>query len=414
MSTINTIRSRKLWGFLKDQDLIHLLDTISYKEYNIVPEIHAGDIETAIEYIKKHHTSPDILLIDISKIQMPMERIAALSEVCEPGIEVIVVGERNEVSIFRDLIKAGVRDYVVKPVPLTFLLRNFEEISGIESSGATRSGVFHKSGRLISVIGATGGSGVSTLVSNLGVILSENYLKHVAIVDANLQLGTVSQFFDLEPSTGLPQLFESPERIDKVLVDRYINFYTPNLGILSAQVALQQPPSIKIEAVDELFNILTSHFHFTLVDLPRYFMDGVNLHIFEKSNTVFIVTDYSITGLKDTKRLLDTLKVYPLLKHGIIIVANKIGKYQEGEISRSTFEAALEKEVSFEIHFDNKYALKALTHGEPIGKQQEAALRTEIDNLARHLLGFSAQSLAEGGLFQIVKDKMQHLFSAKG
>ena len=269
-----------------------------------------------------------------------------------------------------------------------------------------QSGVFHKSCRLISVIGAAGGSGASTLASNLGVILSENYLKHVAIVDANLQLGTIAQFFDLEPSVGLPQLFNSPERIDKVLVDRYISFYTPHLGILSAQVALQTPSSIKIEAVDELFNILTSHFHFTLVDMPRNFTDEVNFHIFEKSNTVFIVTDYSITGLRDTRRLLDALKIYPMLKHGVVIVANKIGQHQDGEISRATFEEALQKEVSFEIHFDSKETLKALTEGIPIGKQKNSAMALEIDNLARHLLGFSAHAASETGFFQGLKNKI--------
>lgn len=404
MSNKDSMQSRKLWCFLTDKESASLIHSISFKEYNITPEIYLGDINVAINYIKEHH-SPNILIVDISKSQMPISEIAALSEVCEPGIEVIVIGERNDVSIFRDLIKAGVRDYLVKPIPLEYLLKNLGDICDVGYT-ENKSGAFYKSGRLIGVIGALGGSGVSTIVSNLGLVLSENYLKHVAIVDADLQFGTISQFFDTEPSAGFPQLFELPERIDEVLIDRYMTFYNPNLGILSAQVGIQQSPKIKIEAVDDLLNILISHFHFTLVDLSRNFTNGVNFHVFERANLVFIITDYSITGLKDTKRILDTLKTYPMLKHGVAIIANKIGQYQEGEISRQAFEEALQMPVSFEIGFDKTNALKALTEGIPIATQKSLPFSRGINELAHYLLGLPTPEKSATNIFSFLKDKL--------
>lgn len=404
MSNKDSMQSRKLWCFVTDKESESLIRSISFKEYHISAEIYSGDIHVAIDHIKEHH-SPEILIVDISRSNMPMSDIAALSEICEPGIEVIVIGERNDVSIFRDLIKAGVRDYLVKPLPVEYLLKNLGDICGI-SDTETKSGAFYKSGRLIGVIGAVGGSGVSTIVSNLGLTLSESYLKHVAIVDSDLQFGTISQFFDIEPSAGFPQLFEFPDRIDEVLIERYMTFYNSNLGILSAQVGIQQSPKIKIEAVDGLLNILMSHFHFTLVDLSRNFMNGVNFHIFEKANLVFIITDYSILGLKDTKRILDILKTYPMLKHGIAIVANKIGQYQEGEISRQAFEEALQIPVSFEISFDKVNALKALTEGIPIVTQKSTPLSQGVNELAHYLLGLPSIPKSTTNILSFLKDKL--------
>ncbi len=404
MSNVDSMQTRKLWAFVTDKESEILLQAISFKEYNISPEIYIGDMNIAIKHIKEHH-SPEILIVDISKSSMPISDVAALSEVCEPGIDVIVIGERNDVSIFRDLVKAGVRDYLVKPLPVEYFLKDLEAICGITTTDS-RSSAFYKSGRLIGIIGASGGSGVSTIVSNLGLILSEMYLKRTSIVDSDLQLGTIFQFFDMEPSSGFPQLFEAPDRIDQVLVDRYINFHNPNLGVLSAQLGLPNPPQIKTEAVDSLLDILTSHFHFTLVDLSRNFTNGLNFHIFEKANLVFIVTEYSITGLKDTKRILEVLKAYPMLKHGAIIVANKVGQYPEGEISRAAFEEALQVPVSFEISFDKVYAMKALTEGIPVATHKSAPLSEGIDNLAHYLLGLPSAQKTTANIFNFLKDKL--------
>jgi pilus assembly protein CpaE len=352
------MKPKELWCFIDDKESETLIRSISWEEYHICAEIYPGDIQTAIHHIKAHH-SPDILIVDISKSGMPISDIAALSDICEPGIEVIVVGEKNDVSIFRNLIKLGVRDYLVKPLPMDYLLKNLSTICGIDDK-QTKAGAFQKSGRLIGVIGAVGGSGVSTIVSNLGFILSQNYHKHIAILDSDFQFGTISQFFDIEPSSGFPHLFDLPDRIDEVLIDRYMTFYRPNFGILSTQVGIQSSLKIRKDAIEGLLNILISHFHFTLVDLSRNFSNGINFHVFEKANLVFIVTDYSILGIKDTKRILDTLKTYPTLKHSIVVVANKVGQHQEGEISRQSFEEALKNPVSFEINFDKKKYLKSL------------------------------------------------------
>ena len=62
--------------------------------------------------------------------------------------------------------------------------------------------------------------------------------------------------------------------------------------------------------------------------------------------------------------------------------------------------------IIFEIHFDSKETSKALTEGVPIGKQKNSAIAAEIDNLARHLLGFSAQSASKTGFFQSLKNKI--------
>ena len=56
--------------------------------------VHRGDIVKANEYLAEHR-SPELLIVDISGQARPLSKIPELSEVCEPGVQVIVIGDRT-------------------------------------------------------------------------------------------------------------------------------------------------------------------------------------------------------------------------------------------------------------------------------------------------------------------------------
>jgi pilus assembly protein CpaE len=74
-----------------------------------------GGIAKAIEHLGVHR-SPNILIVDIGGVDMPVSKVHELADVCEPGVAVVAIGNRNEIGLYRDLLHAGVTDYVVKPL----------------------------------------------------------------------------------------------------------------------------------------------------------------------------------------------------------------------------------------------------------------------------------------------------------
>src|SRR5262249_48179854 len=77
--------------------------------------IMRGGIRKATEYLVEQR-SPQILMVDISGVDLPLSQIHALADVCEPGTNVVAFGDNNDVALYRDLVKAGVSDYIVKPL----------------------------------------------------------------------------------------------------------------------------------------------------------------------------------------------------------------------------------------------------------------------------------------------------------
>ena len=61
-------------------------------------------------------------------------RVNELAEVCEPGVTVITIGDRNDVGLFRDLINNGVSDYLVKPITPALLQKSLLNV--LESATA--------------------------------------------------------------------------------------------------------------------------------------------------------------------------------------------------------------------------------------------------------------------------------------
>lgn len=384
MATKDQLYEKRMMCFLTDPDSESVARSIPFNDYGLIADIQRGGVNFAIEYIKENR-SPDILLIDLSQEIFPVASVVNLAEVCEPSVEVIAIGERNDVSIFRDLIHAGIRDYLVKPLPLESLVNVISLIS--KKDEVIDELAFHKSGKILSVISASGGAGASTIVSNLGWVLAERESKYICLIDVDLQLGTLSQFLDVPPSSGLKELFDAPERFDATLMDRFLIQYSQNLNVLSSQISLNESLFYKPDTIEFILKTLSSRFHYVMVDLPRNFTTDMNRDILKKSNTIVIITDYSISSLKNINYILDMLKLLSATKQEIIIVANKIGQYSAGELTREQFEETLEREIFMEIPFDKQYPMQALRDGIPVMEKNSGPLATGINILADHLKG---------------------------
>src|SRR5215831_10800786 len=124
--------------------------------------IMRGGIAKAVEHLGQHR-SPNILLVDISGVDLPISKVNELANVCEPGVAVIAIGNRNEIGLYRDLLHAGVAEYVVKPISQQLLAKALTA----RTEPGTGSPIHHKLGTIVTVVGARGGVGTTTLAVNL-------------------------------------------------------------------------------------------------------------------------------------------------------------------------------------------------------------------------------------------------------
>jgi pilus assembly protein CpaE len=260
-----------------------------------------GGIAKAIETLGAER-SPNILIADISGVDLPISQVDALAEVCEPGVTVIAIGDRNEIGLYRDLLHAGVTDYIVKPLTPQLIARALNQRTG--TGGATA--IQKKLGTMTALIGARGGVGTTTIAVNLAWHLANRQSRRVALVDLDLQNGDCALALNIKATPGMREALVNPTRIDSTLLERVMTPVGHRLFVLSSEEPLRDDLEFTTEAVDTLVRALREQFHYVIVDVPRIPATPYR-QVLDTADFRIIVGDQTLRSVRDIVRLRDAL-----------------------------------------------------------------------------------------------------------
>jgi pilus assembly protein CpaE len=254
-----------------------------------------GSIDTAIEELARRGW-PRFLIIDVSGIGDPLPRINHLAEVCDLATEVIVIGDRNDIVLYRDLRAAGVAEYFFKPLFGNLISRT---LAGIASG--TRIQQPSRTGRLVFFLGVRGGVGVTTIATNLAWYLAEARERRVLLLDLDLQNGDAALQLDAQPSHALREALEDPARVDELFLERGVSNVTNRLCLLAGLEPLSDQVAPNEDAFVDLLQKLLPHYRYVFVDLPRHTAQ-VLPKLLHMPATILLVSDGGIAGARDVGR----------------------------------------------------------------------------------------------------------------
>lgn len=369
---------RQLRAFIGDEATRKVVDQVVAELMIPNAAVHRGGIRDAIRQLGEQR-SPRLLIVDLNDVDLPLSAINELADVCEPGVAVIAIGDRNDVGLFRDLVNSGVSDYLVKPIAPSLLQKSLLGILGNPSPAKQAS----RLGRLIAVTGARGGVGSTMLAVNLAWAIAHRRRRRVALVDLDLQHGTVALALDLEPSQGLREALEQPGRIDSLFVDRAMTRQGDTLYVLGGEEGLGDILAPDTAALEALLRELRNKFHYVVVDLPRQ-VTPCTQHVLQAATNLVIVTDLSLAGMRDTLR---RAMLMPAMNAAcqLSVVANRVGEYREGEIGRREFETGIGRAIDVLIPFDARAVATASNSGQPLAAARNkvaTAIQEVTDKLA--------------------------------
>jgi pilus assembly protein CpaE len=326
------------------------------------PVVRDGGSQQALEYLAEF-PAPKVIIVDIGDSSAPLTAMLSLTAAFTEDTRLIGIGTINDINLYREMVGAGITDYLVKPVTekaLAAALARAEEPLHAPSSSEDASNPEHV--RRIAVIGSRGGVGASSLAVNLAWILSQKK-KKTAIVDLDLEFGTVALLLDLEPTTGLREALESPARIDSLFVESATARLTENLSVMATEETLSTDVHFKPEAIDLLFDTLGRTNEYIVVDLPRSAL-ALRQRIFETATDILLITELTLPGLRDAMRILSSIEEAAAGKP-VTVIANRAGSLQQA-MSPKDFQKALGHKVEFLIPQDEKAFKQAANNGKPV------------------------------------------------
>jgi pilus assembly protein CpaE len=254
-----------------------------------------GSIDTAIEELPSHGW-PRFLIVDVSGISDPLPHIGRLAEVCNLETEVIVIGDRNDVALYRELKAAGVAEYFYKPLVGSVLTRALDEIAHGNSSPQSS-----RSGRLVFILGVRGGVGATTIATTLAWHFAEMRQRGVLLLDLDLYSGDAALQLDVQPSHALREALEDPKRIDELFLERGVVPVTERLGLLAGIEPLSDRVMLNEDAALQLLQKILAHYRYVLVDLPAEVALSLPA-LLHMPSTLLLVSDGSLTSTREVTR----------------------------------------------------------------------------------------------------------------
>ncbi len=387
---VSSTDTSQLIAFLENEKDIEVVRDTFKETYIQNGEVFKGGVKEAIEVFSEGR-SPQYLIIDISKSDLPVSELSKLSDLCDPGVNVIAVGKKNDVGLYRDLMKLGIFEYLVSPLFPEIVGRALKNMILGEEKG---KGPQSRLGKIIAVAGSRGGVGSTFITTNLAAILSDEKFRRVVIVDLNLHFGTVALYFDLKPNLGLRNALEDPDRIDQVFLERILTPVNERLYILSSEEPLDEQINYKVDGIENLLKYLSKLFHYVIVDVPHYSNDVTQV-VLESAQIMLLVTDPSLAGLRDSGRL---LRLYGVerVDHRVIFVMNKWGASTKSEVKLPDFEEALKHKVDHLISYDPVLPMECVNRGKTL-VGEENSLADSLRKIANNVQGVQEQEKSQSG-----------------
>ena len=179
-------------------------------------DIRRGTVRTAIAAMAKLPT-PEVLIVDIAGEDQPLHALGELSDVVEPGVRVLVIGDTDDVDFYRHITRGmGVMEYIFKPITREAVARHFAPLVTRKTIGQDAA----RGGRVIAVMGARGGVGATTIAGNLAWMLGVIAKRHTVFLEADLHMGSGALLLGAKTGPGLRMALETPDRIDPLFVER--------------------------------------------------------------------------------------------------------------------------------------------------------------------------------------------------
>jgi pilus assembly protein CpaE len=380
----------------------HLSRLLSYEQVIDVAALASSGVE-AIRLAME--LRPDVIVMDIN---MPeMDGIAATELISErlPSSAIIMMSVHGEAEDLKRAMLAGAREFLVKPFSgdefSTSIKRVHEREAGRRAQFQTAitvpaddaTATDPEDHQVIAIFSPKGGSGRTTIATNLALALHNETGSRVCLVDANLQFGDVGVLLNLNPKNrSVMDAMESGDP-DGDLIDSVVINHSTGIRVLLAPPSPEGADLVTPAYLRKIVDHLKKTHDYVVVDLPSGLTDH-SLTVMDAADTILVIAALEITTIKNVRLFLEVADQLEYDRSKVRLVINRSDSAQGIRIG--DVEASIRRPIDGTIVSDGRLAVLAVNRGVPfVVSHPEATLSRDIVKLARTVAGEPSHARTE-------------------
>jgi len=307
--------------------------------------------------------APDLCLVSLDA--EPGAAVELIGNLCQgnPGTIVLPASAACDSALILRAIRAGAREFLTLPTEAGELMETITRLfRGREDSSTSAL----KGPQIITVTGAAGGVGCTSLAVNLATSLAASREHETLLLDFDLMFGSVDACLDIIPDHTLASVVQNFDRLDLTLLKRSLIRHQSGLYVLPHPVALEEAAKIEPETLKRLLVLPRAAFPSLVIDTSKG-LQSADFVAFEMADVILMVIALDLTCLRNTARLLNLFHQFEGMAERVKLVVNRAGSV-ESEISLKKAEETLKMSISWQIPTAAKLFQNARIRGVPLGE----------------------------------------------
>jgi pilus assembly protein CpaE len=321
------------------------------------------------------------------------QRFGLIYNIVAAGGVVIVVSPTKDPELILRAMRAGAREFVLES--------DHEELKlAVRSQAQVSEQVGDGNGSVITIFGAKGGVGSTTIASNLAGAL-QNAGGRVVIIDLDFHLGDVLSFMDVAGNYSITDVLQNMGRLDRELLESSMMRHPSGVNVLAQSGKMEEAEHIKGSDIGNLLTFLRKHYDYVLLDGVKGF-DEISLAALDASQHVLMILTQDVPAVRNGQRCLE---LFGRLGYDQTKVKLILNRYQKSsKITLDVVADTLKVPVAHAIANDFVSVIDAINRGLLL---KDAAPRARLTQDIQGLVGLVAGSRKDqaprrsflGGLF---------------
>ena len=326
------------------------------------------------------HLVPDIAVLDAGLSGLDGVQTTEMLAEYAPQAGVILMSMESGSELFRRAMLAGAREVLQKPFAGDDLVAAIHRVHAFQArkraAQAVRDpsnggappvdGSRRREGKMITIVSGKGGVGKSIIATNLSLVLNRPHPGSVVLVDLSLQFGDVAALLAMTPDGSIAEFAASDAGMtDRHVIQQALTLGPQGLTVLAAPPSPELADYVTTAHLRSLVAELRASFELVVADTTSQ-LSEITLEALENSDHIVLVTDFSVTSVKNTRLIMSVIGVLQVDPERIVVVANHRDAPLAGGMDRARIEDFLRHPVAAEIPHDAMAIGGSVSSGVPV------------------------------------------------
>lgn len=233
---------------------------------------------------------------------IPPSEVAAFAQAQEGDAFTVYVADTIAPDAYKRLVRTGAAEWV-----------RWQDAEGeLRDLAARLRGpeIGDRAAKILSFLPSKGGVGNTTLVVETAVCLAGKRKRaggRIAILDLNLQGGTVADALDVEPRFDIAEIASNPERLDEQLIDVFTSRHSPRLDVFAGPTRTMALDAVEPQILFTFIDAISGRYDAILFDLPVYWLAWIDA-LLQGSDAVVVSGGATVPALRKLSAKLAHLK----------------------------------------------------------------------------------------------------------